>query len=122
MDALLRPVVSARADTAIYQRVDSAWSVRRSPRWCRPSSGSTSRSSRSPDGSYDRTSEDGSVEARSKQGQMQRGRPAVADSLKLLNNILGALAARLDASKRDEIKASLAFGKTKNARLSKRLT
>ena len=33
---------------------------------------------------------------------------------------MGALAARLDASKRDEIKASLAFGKKKNAGLSRR--
>lgn len=78
MNALLRPVVSASADTAIYQRVDSA---------CSPLLlvGVGHRRVRQavlrgvPTDLHDRTSEDGSVEARSKRGQMQVGRPAAAD-------------------------------------------
>ena len=66
MDALLRPVVSASADTAIYQRVDSAWL------FAALLVGVGHRRVRQavlrevPTDLHDRTSEDGSVEARSK--------------------------------------------------------
>ena len=80
MDALLRPVVSASADTAIYQRVDSAWL------FTALLVGVGHRRVRQavlrgvPTDLHDRTSEDGSVEARSKRGQMQLGRPAAPGS------------------------------------------